>query len=457
MAIHSKYFWMYLLLALAVCVGQILGSTVLILGILVIYMLLLGWSCTQEFTLPALLFFLPWSQILKTGPGAFSFYTFGMVLVCVISLVKRRFWLRRYHMAAGIGLLALTLFAKLLDGSFLAFDYIAFIMLLFLFPVVKEEWVKEEYDFFEVVFFFSAGVIAAALCAKTLSVYPNIARYINIHSYLNIVRLSGFYGDPNFYTAQITAALSGCLVAVLRESSRRRVTVAAILAVVLIYCGFLSGSKSFALIAAMIVMLWCVEIGRMRGKSGRKLLLVIGGITVAVFIATSAFFKGLIEMFITRFSYSKDLSSFTTGRVELWLSYLDEIFNSAKILLLGKGYTNVKVDDRAPHNTVIQAVFQFGIIGIPMLLGWCAGFFRETNPGYKTETKWKLSALILATGAFVPWLALDILFFDEFFLLQWFVFAGVRQLRCGYSSESKEIEDSMPRHRKRAKTRIVWR
>ena len=167
MAIHGKYFWMYLLLALAVCVGQILGSTLLLLGILALFMLLMGWSCTQEFTLPALLFFLPWSQILRTGPDEFSFYTFAMVMVCVISLIKRRFWLRRYHMAAGIGLLALTLLAKLLDGSFLAFDYIAFMMMLFLFPVVKEEWVKQEYDFFEVVFFFSAGTVAAALCAKS--------------------------------------------------------------------------------------------------------------------------------------------------------------------------------------------------------------------------------------------------------------------------------------------------
>ena len=337
MAIHSKYFWMYLLLALAVCLGQILGSTVLLLGILALFMLLMGWSCAKEFTLPALLFFLPWSQILRTGPDEFSFFTFGIVLVCVISLIKRRFWLRRYHLAAGIGLLALTLFAKLLDGSFLAFDYIAFIMMLFLFPVVKEEWVKREYDFFEVVFFFSAGTVAAALCAKAFSIYPNIARYINIHSYLNIIRMSGFYGDPNFYCAQILAALGGCFVAVLRENSRRRITLASVMAVVLIYCGSLSGSKSFALIAAIIVLLWASEMIRMRGKAGRKILLIIGGIAVAVFIATSALFKGLIEMFITRFSFTRDMSSFTTGRTELWVSYLKEIFNSAKILLVENG------------------------------------------------------------------------------------------------------------------------
>jgi len=456
-AIHGKYFWMYLLLALAVCVGQIMGSTVLLLGILALFMVLMGWSCAREFTLPALLFFLPWSQILRTGPDEFSFYTFGIVMTCVISLVKRRFWLRRYHMAAGIGLLALTLFAKLLDGSFLAFDYIAFIMMLFLFPVVKEEWTKREYDFFEVVFFFSAGTVAAALCAKVFSVYPNIARYINIHSYLNIIRMCGFYGDPNFYCAQILAALSGCLVAVLRENSRQRIIMAAVLAVVLIYCGFLSGSKSFVLIAAMIVLLWAVEMAQMRGKTGRKMLLIIAGVVVAIFIATSTLFGQLIEVIVTRFSFTRDVSTFTTGRTELWISYLEEIFNSAKILLVGKGFTDIKVNNRAPHNTVIQAVFQFGIIGIPLLLGWCAEFFRETNPGNNIETKWKLSALILATGTFVPWLALDILFFDEFFLLQWYVFAGIRQLRCGYSLEARQIEESMPRPRKQAKIRIVWR
>ena len=459
MAIHNRYFWICVILAFGLCITQIIGSTILILACLAVFMLFVGWTCAKDVTLPVLLFFLPWSQILKTGPDAFSFFTFALVLICAISVVKKRLWFKRYHLVAGILLLMLTLFSKLLDGSFLAFDYIAFMMLIFLFPVVKEEWKAEKYDFFETEFFFSAGVVMAALCAKQFSVYPNIAKYINIHSYLNIIRMSGFYGDPNFYTAQILAALSGCLIAILKEPNRRRVTAASILAVVLIYCGFLSGSKSFALIATMIVLMWFVELVRMRGKSGRKAVMIIGGVIVALFIATSALFSGLIEVLVTRFSFSKDLSSFTTGRVELWVRYLEEIFNSAKILLLGKGFTNVKVDERAPHNTIIQAVFQFGIIGVIVLIGWCAGFYERIRKGSVPFKKRFLNTFLLIAGVYVPWLALDILFFDEFFLLQWYAFMGFLQLSNGYVPNDRQLTDksAVPVRSGRRKLRIVWR
>lgn len=459
MAIHNRYFWICVILAFGLCITQIIGSTILILACLAVFMLFVGWTCAKDVTLPVLLFFLPWSQILKTGPDAFSFFTFALVLICAISVVKKRLWFKRYHLVAGILLLMLTLFSKLLDGSFLAFDYIAFMMLIFLFPVVKEEWKAEKYDFFETEFFFSAGVVMAALCAKQFSVYPNIAKYINIHSYLNIIRMSGFYGDPNFYTAQILAALSGCLIAILKETNRRRVTAASILAVVLIYCGFLSGSKSFALIATMIVLMWFVELVRMRGKSGRKAVMIIGGVIVALFIATSALFSGLIEVLVTRFSFSKDLSSFTTGRVELWVRYLEEIFNSAKILLLGKGFTNVKVDERAPHNTIIQAVFQFGIIGVIVLIGWCAGFYERIRKGSVPFKKRFLNTFLLIAGVYVPWLALDILFFDEFFLLQWYAFMGFLQLSNGYVPNDRQLTDksAVPVRSGRRKLRIVWR
>jgi len=94
--------------------------------------------------------------------------------------------------------------------------------------------------------------------------------------------------------------------------------------------------------------------------------------------------------------------------------------------LLGKGFTNVKVDERAPHNTIIQAVFQFGIIGVIVLIGWCAGFYERVRKGSIPFKKRFLSTFLLIAGVYVPWLALDILFFDEFFLLQWYVFSALQ-------------------------------
>lgn len=428
MTVKIQYFIVSIALAFTLCMAQVLGSSILILGILGVYLVFLGWCCSRNFTIPILLFFLPWSTIMRLNPSSYSFYTFGMILICAISLVRQKFRLKRYHIVVGIVLVFLTLVAKLLDGSSISFSYIAFIMLIVLFPVVKEEWKAGEYDFFQMVLFFASGVVVAALCAQHFATYHNISRYIAVYSYLTITRMCGFYGDPNFYTAQITAALSGALLAVLREEKKSRSLILSILIFLLLYCGFLSGSKSFVLVSGGILVLWIVELLRMRGRPGLKMVIILGSIIVAVYIATSALFSDLIQVIVTRLTYSDDISGFTTGRTDLWLSYLDALFDDGKLLLLGKGFTNAKVNGRASHNTILQMVFQFGILGTPVLAIWIACFFGDC--GHDGSLRGQIvSVLILLIGSFFPWMAIDALFFDEFFLLQMYVFLGVQQLR----------------------------
>ncbi len=429
MPINWKYYVTSIALALLLCAAQISGSTIMILACLAVFMLLMGWTCSQDFTLPMLLFFLPWSQLMRTSPDSFSFYTFGMVLVCAISIFKNWSRFKRYHILVGLGLLLLSLLSKLLDGSSLSFDYIAFMMLVLLFPVVKEEWIAPKYDFFQVVVFFSTGIILAALCAQQFASYSNIAKYIDVDSYLTIKRMSGFYGDPNFYTAQITAALGGGLVMILRETKKGRTVFLAVILLLLMYCGLLSGSKSFAIIAILILCLWVIEVLKMQGRTGLKISLLIGCAVAVFFLVSSALLSNLIEVFITRFSFSSDMSDFTTGRTDLWKMYLEELMGDGKLLLLGKGFTKEFLYGRASHNTILQIVYQFGLLGAPLLFAWIAGFFRDVAKGTNSERKHLLGTLILMVGVFSPWLAIDVLFFDEFFLLQWYVFIGLRQLR----------------------------
>ena len=97
---------------------------------LIAFLLLVGWCCTKNFTLPILLFFLPFSPIFRISPDNFSFFTFAQVLICILSVLKKRFRFKRYHIIAAIVLFALTLCSKLLDGSSLSFDYFAFFMLI---------------------------------------------------------------------------------------------------------------------------------------------------------------------------------------------------------------------------------------------------------------------------------------------------------------------------------------
>ena len=412
--IGKRYWlWICIALALALCGAHMLGRSILVLPCLLAFLALVGWSCTKNFTLPILLFFLPFSPILRISPDNFSFFTFAQVLICMISVFKKRFKFKRYHIVATIILFALTLISKLLDGSALSFDYFAFMMLLLLFPVVKEEWAQDEYDFYIVVKYFCLGIVIAALSAMTFANSPSISKFIKVDSYLTIIRRCGFYGDANFYTAQKT----------------RRVAMLGILEILLIYCGFLSGSKSFVLVAACLLLLWLISFFLMRGRIALKVILLAGLSLLAMYIVTSTIFSGLLDVMILRFSNSNNLDSFTTGRIELWQTYFLEIFQDVKVFFLGKGFTNVKINDRGSHSSLIQSLYQFGMIGLPILLFWISCFYRDSAQGGPVRKRITLNLIIVMVGVFLPWLAIDILFFDDFFLLQWYLFIAMQQPR----------------------------
>lgn len=437
MKVSGKRIYLYLsiALALALCGAHVAGSNALVLPCLAAFLALVGWCCTKNYTLPILLFFLPWSPILRTGPDSFSFFTFGQVLVCAISVLKKQFRFKRYHIVCAVVLMVLTLVSKLVDGSSLSFDYFAFIMLILLFPVVKEEWTQKQYDFYRIVTGFSLGIIIAALSAMFFANAPSISRFIKVDSYLTIIRRCGFYGDANFYTAQITAAMSGCFALLLKEEKKSRVAFLSLLLVLMIYCGFLSGSKSFVLVTACIMLLWLISFIRMRGKVALKIILFTGLALLTVYIVTSAVFKGLLDVIILRFSSSDDLDSFTTGRIELWQTYILEIFKNIKVFFFGKGFTNIKLNDRGSHSTVIQCLYQFGLVGMAVLLFWVVCFYRDTSHQHLRIKRLTLNLTMVLVGVILPWLAIDILFFDEFFLLQWYLFIAMQQPQLrGYTS-----------------------
>ena len=419
MAINKKYLLCCFVIVLTLCFAQASGNSLLIFACLAAYMVLAAWCCCYDFTLPILLFFLPWSPILRLSPSSYSFYTFGMVMICLISVVKKRFCLKRYQITAGVILLFLTLLSKLLDGISLTFDYIAFIMMLVLFPTVREEERKHKYDFYQTVAFFSLGVIAASLCAMYYAGYSNIQKFIRVDSYLTIIRRSGFYGDANFYAAQILAAMAGTLALTLREAKKKQMLFLGITALFLLYCGMLSGSKSFVLVAAVILLIWIVAILSMRRRTGLKIVLLLFVLGAGVFVATSVMFSGLIEVVTTRFSFSTDMDSFTTGRTELWGSYIKVLFEDLKTFFLGKGITNVKINAKASHSTVIQIFYQLGFLGTPVLIYWIICYFRQCT--HKEKRCFGLGELMVVAGAFMPWLAIDALLFDEFYLFLWYV------------------------------------
>ena len=150
---------------------------------------------------------------------------------------------------------------------------------------------------------------------------------------------------------------------------------------------------------------------------------------------SSSAIQDLLRMVMDRFSQASNASELTTRRLNIWLMYLNEFEHNVWLTLIGEGYTSVTLAHRASHNTIIQGVFQFGLIGFPILCIWMIFMLKSTKKGMLCRRRLKY-ALLLCIGVALPWMALDILFFDEFFLLPVYIVIGI--LYSNHSTEHME-------------------
>ena len=416
--------WMLLgcmVISAFLCYGQIRNSKELLAVCLLAFLGFVILSCSRNAVFAVLLYFLPWSPLLRLDNKSVSCFTIALLAVCLVYCLKDHLSFNTYQSVLAFFLVLLTLAAKLWQGNPIRNNYLFFACMLFLLPGVVEK--SSAVSFKEATLFFTAGVIMAALIAQQTAGLPNISKYINVHSYLSITRRSGFYGDPNFYAAHITACLAGVQLLLSREEKRGNQLALLALMVLLIYCGLLSASKSFVLTTAGLFLVW-VPILLEKGHRASKFRLLLGILCAGIVIVSSSAFEPLFEVIDERFSYAANISQLTTKRTDLWMDYLNEFTHNVPLTLLGQGYTSVTLHGWASHNTIIQSVYQFGLLGAPLLFIWVALTLKRVRRGLKdSRSNWRYTILMLV-GVVIPWIALDILFFDEFFLLPVYVVLG---------------------------------
>lgn len=431
-----------LLACLLLVLAQTVGNGFLLLLVLIGCLLLAALACRQGLAIPVLLFFLPWSPLMKLAPGRISFYTIGLLICCALALAQDGMRLTVRQVVLAASLMALTLTAKILQTGSITNDYLMFVFMLLLFPCIARSCPRAT-SFRCATMFFAGGIFSAAILARLVAHYPNISRYIIVESYLTVTRLSGFYGDPNFYSAHVTACLAGVLVLLSRETEKRRQILLAVVSVALLYCGLLSASKTFVLTVACLFLFW-LPILLERGNYGSARTRLLFGVLCAVaFVLVSPAFRQVLQIIGARFTEGEGLAGLTTNRTTLWLQYLTAFVHDIPLTLFGAGYTSVNLFCKASHNTLIQAVYQFGILGIPLLLVWMWNMLADMFPeSDKPLAGWKYTVL-LCVGSFLPWMALDILQYDEFFLLPVYVLLGVAHV-AGWdtSAESAESQEN---------------
>ncbi len=405
-------------------IAQVLGYLALLIPCLVCFLALVIWSATKEMAVPVLLFFLPFAALLKIQPGRTSFFTFALIIVYMICMVLGHRKINILHAIPGIIVIAMCLIVKTLYGYQIDNTYLLFSFSLLLAPYVATEFGRK-YDFYYLTLFFTVGIAIATVSSLHLTAFPTIARYIENFNVSGVVRHAGYYGDPNFYSAHISAALAGVMVLLLNTSDKPKLFILVAMLIALTYCGFLAVSKMFFLVAICLFLLFILEFVFKKGKISVKLLLFSTFTIGALFLLSTTAFSGLLDMIILRFAGNSNLDDFTTGRTELWIQFIQAFKENPVLLMFGKGYTDVKLIARGSHNTAIQMIYQFGLLGCIFLVFWGVFCIRSYLSGAKISRRHFAQFFIIILGMLGPWLALDMLFFDEFFLMPMYTCIGI--------------------------------
>ena len=390
-------------------VSQSLGISILIFATLTWYLLLLMFA-KDEYIIPLFLFFIPFSTVLKVSVNSISFSSIAVILVFILKcLTHRKTKFSPVLILEVLVIVVVTFIASVVNNYGVATSHIMFIFMLVAFPFIAI-CTKDKVDFEICILYYSLGIIIATILALAYVNNSNLLAYINVFEDDTIVeRHCGFYGDPNFYAAQVITAIGGQIILIDQKNKNKQWNI--LLLIALIVCGASSVSKSFllCLVWLFVAFLLC----RFRNGFGKftKTLVVILLVLICTF--ASGIFSNIIDQYLFRFGMADDAASLTTGRSELWKEYLDFLINNPADLILGQGYTSVfKGVRKGSHNAFIQCLYQLGLVGTISFVCWISTLAGSLN-------KQKVSFphfMLLIISCFSMWLGLDVMFFDDLFL-----------------------------------------
>ena len=128
-------------LSALICLGQITANMILIAAFFAGLLAICIWACMKDIILPILLYFLPWSPLMKFYKGGISFFTVMLLVVCLAALIKNKMSLNMYQIVLTAMIAILTAIAKMVQENDIANSYIFFLAMLFLLP-----WITKRID-----------------------------------------------------------------------------------------------------------------------------------------------------------------------------------------------------------------------------------------------------------------------------------------------------------------------
>jgi hypothetical protein len=376
----------------------------------------------RKYYLPIMIFYLPWSSLLRTSPGMSSFHSIVSLLMLVLVTME---WLKKNPDLSGsyfpvaIVFVAYTLTVKLFNMLPLEPPYIFFMAMVFFIPIYLRVY-GGELKFETMMLFLAIGNLSTCIAATIMIDNPNILPFMDINDEMAVgIRFSAFYSDPNYFSAQMLVAIAGLMIILTKTKKKKLVLPLIALIIALIYYALQSVSKAFILSATVILILWIFNLLIGKRSASFKIYLILSVGAAIVFAVNQEILIEQVEFYLLRFGRVSDVSSLTTGRVNLWDVYLDYLMINTEKLIFGIGLSEDQLisllNTNNAHMTLIQMLYQIGVIGLMMIVFWWKSVYTSFMSKSKLIYSDWINMGILGIAIIMPWFGLDVLYFREFF------------------------------------------
>lgn len=306
-----------------------------------------------------LFFLLPFFTILKKTPEGMSFFTILFFLLILKMVVLHK----KIDVRLLIALAVFFAFGVLFSGLENLTTIITMVAGILMLYYMRNSDV--DIDISAMVGLYSIGICLAAIFALCKGYLPIIDSFITditlrLPAEERIVRFAGLQGNPNYYTLDITIALSAIIA--LGHYNRKTPKLHMILMIALSILGIMSISKSFLLSWILLMLCWAFLVARKSIKDFIKLVVFAVIAMLLIYILAYDYINAYLFRFVS--DSSGTLDKITTGRSTIFLEYFQTLVNDLKIFFLGNGLGSIIESlGYGTHNTYLECLFNLGIIG----------------------------------------------------------------------------------------------
>ncbi len=320
-----------------------------------------------------LMSFIPFYQIIAINKGNFKIYVVVLFVFLIRSLVNLIFKSKEknenlkfqqclcFVLAFMLYYLVSMLLTCGLDlGYLFGFIYI-FSMFLGLMQIKQIDSIKV-YHYYLFMFFMSALL---GSCANFIPALDTILRKATVGG---IDRFSGVSWDTNYFALQCCCNV-GMLLSLIEQRKTKKIIYICCFLVVLIL-GITTVSKMYIVGLAVMFVLWLfASKTKIPLKIGAIILLIVGIIIGYYALPETNSIRVLIQRFLNVFTESQGLNQITTGRWNIWSTYMNDWIQSWFTIFFGKGVSYpVLIEGFGCHGFYVETIYQFGLLGSLLFL-----------------------------------------------------------------------------------------